>query len=175
MAAQVSSVSRPLRKALIGGLMSVSLFFSVAGTGWAEPNNHRFTVVSHDGTTRSVASGTINAVGTASFQSDVQFPVAGQSFSGTSTQTYPEGSLNFTFQGVFDSVSFNPAACIVIDTATGTFQVTGGSGAYQGASGSGSFSETDIVVLQRTAEGCGAPIHFTAIVHNTGQLSVTSS
>lgn len=156
-------------------IAGVGLLGASGGTAWAQPNNQRFTVISRDGSTRAVASGEINAIGTASFQSDVKFPVPGRSFSGTATQSYPAGSVSLAFQGVFNSVSFNAATCVVSDTATGTFRVTGGLGAYQGASGSGTFRETDIVVLQRTPQGCGQPVHFTAIVNDAGHVSLSGA
>jgi hypothetical protein len=85
--------------------------------------------------TPGAASGTVVATG----------PVTGQ---GTFTQTpgdvfeiivdLPEGSLFLLFEDTSRAVDNNERGCVVQFSGTGTVVVTGGTGAFSGASGSGS-------------------------------------
>ena len=86
---------------------------------------------------------------------------------GTETQTQretPEGQVNYVTLHFKDGtvslvarekygVRLNRRACTGTPTGDGTFTITGGTGAYQGASGKGTLTVGGLVMAQRTKTG----------------------
>lgn len=99
------------------------------------------------GTPRTVvAAGAINDVGTV-----VQGPSA--PFQANPTWVFPDGSLtvHIAYTATTDD---NDAACVFASFLTGTWQITGGTGAFTGASGGGTFSGPNTTYRTRTVDGC---------------------
>ena len=113
---------------------------------------------------------------------------------GTETQTYvdtPDGeAVQFTWHfrtGTVTGVavedydlSFDPISCTAKATGTGTWTITGGTGAYAGATGSGTFVEHGNLVGARDRNGvCQGPDSgvtpklSASNLHGTGNASLS--
>ena len=85
---------------------------------------------SREGTPATVvASGPIHAKGTDTVVSDTQ-----------DTLAFPAGTISLTHHPKTDGDSFDPVTCLFRFRERGTYQITGGTGAYAGASGSGRYT-----------------------------------
>jgi hypothetical protein len=69
--------------------------------------------------------------------------------------------------------SFNPQSCTGTFTERGTFQITGGTGKYKGATGSGTYDARGTFVGTQTPDGCSdAGSTFVAFVNAKGTATV---
>lgn len=159
-------------------VISVVAAVAVGVLAWAGPaaaypaGNQRFTVIfsgAEEAPGRVVASGVVNGVGT-----DV---TVSQDDSTTVDEiTFPgQGTLFVTIN--FDpgpEPSFDSRSCVSRFSGTGTLTVTGGTGRFVGASGTGSVSLKGIFVGRRTAQGCseeGGRSFVVATVNGTLHLA----
>lgn len=101
-----------------------------------------------------IAVGPIQGRGTERFISEGPGPEPGTVVT-TVELVFPDGSvvLAVTLTG---EMRFNERACIAFNTARGTWVITGGTGAYMGASGQGTVEARNILSGRRTPEGCPA-------------------
>jgi hypothetical protein len=88
--------------------------------------------------------------------------------------TFGTGSITLTSVDPPNIFQFNPATCVARISGTGPYTVTNSTGAYRGASGSGTFTVVGAIVYGRTAQGCsfepsGPPV---VVVIATGPLSI---
>lgn len=87
--------------------------------------------------------------------------------------TLPTGTLELTVTNVEHSSQFNQQACVFRFTETETFTITGGTGAYAAATGSGTDVLQGVFVLPRSADGCDRSQERGVIVARaTGTASV---
>ena len=119
-----------------------------------------------------IAAGVANGVG---FDETIaQDPHPDGSETDTDRITLPGGTITILDTDPPDTATFNPLTCTATLAVAGApYTVVGGTGAYAGASGSGTFSARGLVVFGRTATGCTDDIVvFFADVRLTGTLSV---
>lgn len=132
--------------------------------------NQHFTVVSAGppGAARTViASGVFNSVGTEVIESNP--PGASRV-----RWIFPEGTVFVTTTYTADIV-LDPVTCLRTITLSGTWEVTAGTGVFSGASGSGTFSGPNRILLTRTPEGCATPpVFLVQLFQFTGHLSLGS-
>ena len=102
------------------------------------------------------ASGVVNAVGTDQFAPSQPGDPANVD---RDTFIFPDGTLSSEVTKQVDEVT-PTGPCTVALTMAGTFQITGGTGAYQGAQGAGTFSQHGI--------GVGAPLPGGGCSHDQG-------
>ena len=119
---------------------------------------------------RVVAIGVINAQGTAQQVSVQQNPDG--SFTGVNIYTFPAGSVIVQFTGRPTSFQFDPVRCITSFAVSGTFTIIGGTGAYAGASGSGTFTSEGQSILRRTVSGCSPPSYEVTKVLDVGTINL---
>ncbi|MCA1695437.1 MAG: hypothetical protein LC749_12280, partial [Actinobacteria bacterium] len=82
--------------------------------------------------------------------------------------TFPRGTITIVDTDPADIFHFDPVSCTARLFGSGPFKVAGGTGAYAGARGSGTFSANGVVVFSRTPSGCSAePRSFVAVVTAT--------
>ena len=149
---------------LVGGL---------AGSASAVTGSQRFTLTFTGGDTGKVfAAGVLNASGTDIQLSSTDNPDG--SSSGVDRFVFPQGTLTVTHFENPGEFSFNPRSCVGRFSFTGTFTVTGGTGAYAGATGSGTDVGSGIFVVKRNPDGsCSEEEAFSnVVVRATGTLSV---
>ena len=91
--------------------------------------------------------------------------------------TFPQGMLFLTVTPTGSGLQFDPQACLISGPIFGTYQITGGTGQFTGASGGGTFQGTDYVLLARDAQGrcSGPPLAVYQVIENHGTINLPSS
>lgn len=123
-----------------------------------------------------VTTGPIHGVGTDSVVAHVD------NADGTSTDTdrfdLPDGQVELTDTYTAD-ISFDPHSCRYTIAVTGTYRISGATGAFTGATGGGTFRGHGLIVTGRDRSGaCLAldavtrPIAYTEIVRGTGTTTL---
>ena len=117
---------------------------------------------------RVVASGVVNGVGT-----DVFRPSGEGGPNSYSTYVFRAGTLSITTTATAFDVRPLGSSCVATFTATGTWEVTGGTGAYQGATGHGTLTVRGTMASARTPDGCsGTDGTSHGVIRETGQISL---
>jgi hypothetical protein len=118
-----------------------------------------------------VAVGPIQGRGYVQFVSEGPGPEPG-TFVTTTEHVFPDGSVFVTVTSTGE-MRFNEHACIAFNTGRGTWVITGGTGAYTGATGQGTFASRNILSGERTPDGCPAePDHLISNVRLVGTVTV---
>ncbi|MDQ4098164.1 MAG: hypothetical protein M3144_09890 [Actinomycetota bacterium] len=88
--------------------------------------------------------------------------------------SFPQGQLFLTITPTGSALSFDPQTCVIAGPIFGTYQVTGGTGQFSGASGGGTFEGTTYILLQRDSQGrCfGPPAAVYQVIRNPGTISL---
>lgn len=121
-----------------------------------------------------VTNGVANSVGYESLVSQGPGPSPG-TFVATSQFVFPDGSYNVAISGVVEGVrAFGPDDCYVTVDVSGTYELDGGSGVFNGMTGTGTFSGHNTVFGTPTDGGCS--LEGAMLVSNLkGSGPVTSS
>ena len=151
----------------------------LSGTALAETGRQRFHITYAgpfsfaDPPERDLtASGPIHGRGYERFISEGPGPEPGTGVT-TTELVFPEGSVFLTVTATAET-RFNPRACIGFNRASGEWVVTGGTGAYTGATGQGTFEGSNILSAKRTADGCPAePDRLTSNLRLVGMVTVS--
>jgi len=149
----------------------------IPGSAMAQTaSNQQFTIIrAGAGPALVVARGVINAVGTETDNARQVPP--GHPF--VSTSTFPQGELfaTVTYDGP-PNVIFNPTTCETQVELTDHFVVTGGTGNYTDAKGSGTDTVHVIEIAGRDSTGSclgpkSRPIFELTIIRSTGNITLT--
>jgi hypothetical protein len=123
---------------------------------------------------RVIATGPISGVGTSQTVSSGE----GKRHTDKEEMTFPKGKV-FITDTATDTFSFDPRSCIGTFTSKGPYKITGGTGAFTGAKGSGTFQVQGHVVGPRQADGTCAPpesgqqpVSFTGSVRANGTTTL---
>lgn len=98
-----------------------------------------------------VASGPIRGVGSVVLGQETVGP--GGTLTATTTWVFPEGSVFVTLTLTYRQ-SFDSRRCVATNQFRGTWRITGGTGRYAGATGSGTVSGSISAYYTRAAGGC---------------------
>ncbi|MDQ4071125.1 MAG: hypothetical protein M3203_16890 [Actinomycetota bacterium] len=143
-----------MRRTMAAVAVAVALSIG-AGVGPATaqtaPNQHVKITFAGGYTGVAVATGVINAVGTAQEQSTLN---PDGSFFGTLTFRFAFGTVVAPFTGQVTSLHVDPRTCTGRFTTAGTFTISHGTGLYSGIRGHGSFTEEGTFNSLPTAGGC---------------------
>jgi hypothetical protein len=136
----------------------------VALPAGASTGTEHFTILSNDpaedATAIVIANGPVHARGT-----DITVSNTNDRF------VFPDGNLKLhhsTTAGTSKD-TFDPTTCYSTHTERGTFVITRGTGAYKGATGSGTYR------LKVAVVGCdenSPPEYFSLVVHAVGDLTI---
>lgn len=160
-----------MRKKITGVLMGAAMLVGMAGTASAATNNQQFTIAARfgpDNTTscQVVATGPIHGTGTCTI-TDV---------SNTVTLVHivlPGGTVDLRAKQFNGTDNFNQRACVDQFTFQERFTILGGTGAFAGATGSGTDTGSGVFTAPRTNKGCdqnqGSGF---AVVTATGHVSL---
>jgi hypothetical protein len=152
-----------VRKGLFAVMTACVALASLSGIAWAQtafPQTFVVYAAGPPGTPRTVVGvGAINGVGTVIIGGSQPGP--GGSFIQQTTWVFPEGSLFVTLTYTSTDTS-DQQSCYSRSHLTGTWQITGGTGRYAGATGSGTISGPNSTYFTRTAEGCTSTPYFVA-------------
>jgi hypothetical protein len=121
--------------AAVGVLFGVAGIYGSASAGThAKPNAQKWLVLTSPGQpTRVIATGTVNAVGTVVDHLTLK---PDGTFDNLATQNFPKGKLFYHGAGKF-KITVDQPTCTGKGDVVGPFNITGGTGAYKGASGKG--------------------------------------
>jgi len=98
-----------------------------------------------------VATGTIDSIGEEKFIDQVPSP---EGFLVRTNFVFPEGTIGVALSSDFTQEPFGPGGCSSRNALSGTYEVTGGTGAFSGASGTGTFAGLNIIIGKPSADGC---------------------
>lgn len=144
---------RQARRIILTAVVAALAVTAFPGAALAQTGNQRFVSVTagHPGGARTVvAAGVINGVGTEVIESNPPGIV-------TLRWIFPDGTLFVTGSYTFD-VHVDPRTCLRTVALAGTWEITGGTGRFEGATGSGTFSGSNRILGTRAADGsCGPP------------------
>jgi hypothetical protein len=119
-----------------------------------------------------IAAGTINDVGIVETESHTVNPDDG-SVVVLNRFVLRGGTLLVTFRG---QATLTPTSgCVTRTAIDGTFEVTGGTDRYLGASGGGTFKDRGTLVASRGLAGCSEDGLFRATIRATGTISAPSA
>jgi hypothetical protein len=112
-----------------------------------------------------VASGVVNGAGT-------DRPV--DQLPGADRITLPGGTITVVTSTPPGGVTFDPRSCVArVDFTNGSYVVVGGTGAYQGASGGGTYAARAVEIFKRTRAGCSSePLSLVATFTLSGPLTL---
>lgn len=87
--------------------------------------------------------------------------------------TFPAGTTFNTLTVLENHIAFDPASCVARVTGRSRLDITGGTGAYEGATGGGEVTFQAIAIGRHTAAGCslaGASTYAFAHISGTSSL-----
>ncbi len=104
------------------------------------------------------STGSVVATGTFTGRGTVVTPEGQRPTPFPAVFTFPQGTLFQTISPTGNRLQFDPRSCVLSGPIFGTYQVTGGTGQFVGASGSGTFRGQVFVRFGRNAQGqCVGP------------------
>ena len=151
--------------------MLAAVIMAGAGPAWAAVTGaeqltlvFRYPVSGPPFVGTAAATGPVNGAGTVSVSPD-----------GTGSVSLAQGTLRFTRTTLLVQVATDPQTCIETIAKTGTLQVTGGSGVFDGDTGSGTSIARSVLLLPRNPDhSCDfetAPIGGVQVVQAEVHLS----
>jgi hypothetical protein len=94
----------------------------------------------------------------------------------TDTVTFANGTFKLVHKQTGGSQHFNPTTCLLTATATATYTIGDGTGAYKGISGSGKATVSILGVGARSSTGkCSksqAPVAFHQVINASGPVTL---
>jgi hypothetical protein len=154
-ASKGQDVNLKSRMAVLGVALMIGATFVGASSASATDNAQR--IQAHfsghggvDNPTMVNASGPVSGIGYATQVDTGEAPDGG---TGVVTLHFAHGDLVADFNEFNFQMKFNPMACAAGTTSQGTMTVTGGTGAYAGASGALTFTTSGQIVGERGARG----------------------
>jgi hypothetical protein len=133
---------------------------AVSGT-----ENFQMMTTSASGSLSVIASGVFTAPGT-----DQENPKAG-----TSKFMFPNGTVSLKHSPGKGTQSVNPKTCLVTINFHGTYTLTGGTGAYSGITGGGTYKLSILGIVARSGGKCSQskpPLAFHQVINATGTASL---
>ena len=135
-----------MRRMLVSAALGGAALLALAGPASAVTGDQTFVVFGTDPLAPTVvASGPIAGIGT-DIESETE---------PSGSFVFPEGSVQVDHPPTSGERGFIESACVGVERFVGTYSLEGGTGDYADASGGGTYSGTDVVVLSRTPDGCG--------------------
>ena len=154
--------------ATLGALCVLAALGSPASAD--QDNSQRWVVLTRPGgPTEVIATGTVNAIGTVV---DTLYLFPDGTFDNYAIQSFPAGKLYYHGQGTYE-LSVNARTCIGKGDVVGPFEITGGEGAYAGATGGGVALISLTFFFERTRTGCSqVPQRIYAVARAFGTLEI---
>ena len=150
---------RGVAKAVTGAVMLAVTVVGFQETALAETGRQRFHITyagpfdpADPPARRLTAMGPIEGRGIDLLISQGPGPEP-NTFESAGQMVFPEGTLFLAYTGTFE-FRFNARACRATTTVSGSWVITGGTGAYTGATGQGTFEGRNILTGERTPDGC---------------------
>jgi hypothetical protein len=93
----------------------------------------------------------------------------------TAKLTFPTGTVSLKHSPGKGSQTFNPKTCLLTINFHGTYAFTGGTGAYSGITGSGTYKLSILSIAARSGGKCSQskpPLAFHQVINATGTASL---
>ena len=149
-------------------LAAAIAMLALAGPALAVSGTQRFTVLLGGDVEPVIAAGLVSGVGVLETDSHELNPEDG-SVMVVNRFIFDDGALLVIFRG---RAQLEPVAnCVTRTAIDGTFEVTGGTGQYERATGGGTFTDRGTFVADRTPEGCSDDGVFRAVIRATGTIT----
>ena len=162
-------------KRLVVGMVALVAVLGGAGTAVAaESAAQTFVLYQAPGEANFTvyASGPIRGVGTDFLLEEGVEPATGRTQRRTET-VFPGGSTFNTLTVLENSLTFDARTCVARITGRSHLDVTGGTGGYEGVTGSGEVAFQAISVAERTPDGCSRTTARTyAVAYITGTATL---
>lgn len=146
-------MTKTLLAAVSAGLVLLSLAVTASAATTRSQTFSVYAAGPPDTTRTVVASGPITGIGSVVVGQDVAGP-KGTRIANT-TWVFDDGSVFVTLTYTFRS-SFDSRSCVARSYLRGTWRITGATGQYAGATGSGTFSGPNDGYYTPTASGCSS-------------------
>jgi hypothetical protein len=94
---------------------------------------------------------------------------------GTSKFTFPTGTVSLKHSPGTGSQSLNPKTCLLTISLHGTYTFTGGTGAYAGITGGGTYKLSILGIAARSGGKCSQslpPLAYHQVINATGTASL---
>jgi hypothetical protein len=159
----ISAITATAAAAVMGGagLAAASTHSAVSG-----PENLQFMTTSATGNPSVIAHGSV-------------FTAAGVDHENPKTNTgtlvFPNGSVTAKHSAGQGTQSFNRKTCLLTVNFHGTYQITGGTGAYAGITGSGKYQLHILAIGAKSGGKCTQsqpPVAFHQVINATGTASL---
>ncbi len=157
------------KRGILSMLAAVMATLALAGPALAASGTQRFTVLLGDDVEPVIAAGVVRGVGTLETDSH-QFNPGDGSVVVRNRFIFEDGTVAVTFRG-HAQLQSGPN-CVTRTAIDGTFEVTGGTGSYEGATGGGTFTDRGVLVGRRGPEGCSEEGLFRAVIRATGTITL---
>lgn len=157
-----SAVTVAAAATVIGG---AGLAAASTHTGASGTENFQMMTTSVSGSPSVIASGLFTAPGT-----DHEHPKTN-----TATFVFANGTVNVKHSPGTGTQSFNPNTCLLTINFHGTYQLTGGTGAYQGITGSGNYKLGILAIGAKSGGKCSKtlpPVAFHQVINASGTASL---
>lgn len=120
-------------------------------------------------TSRVIANGVVNAVGTERFDPDIE-----GDDSSYQTFVFPSGDISARATAEQLDLRIDPRSCLGILTENGREDIIGGTGAYLGAQGTGRLTAKGPVTAERNPDGsCDeSRLRYVLVIRYTGTLRI---
>jgi hypothetical protein len=158
-----SAVTAAAVATVIGG---AGLAVASTHTGVSGTENFQMMTTSGTGSTASViASGVFTA------------PAVDHEHQATNTATFTfsNGTISLKHSKGTGTQQFNPATCLLTINEHGTYTLTGGTGAYAGITGNGTYKLSILGIGARSGGKCSQslpPVAFHQVINATGPVSL---
>lgn len=160
-----------MKRVALSLLVAVVVFIGLPAPAWAQQGNQRFVGISR---VPGAPTGTVYASGPISGVGTFVFPQGPGALAGQ--LIFEDGTVFMTIVPNPSVIDSNPQACLVRVGLSGTSQITGGTGQYVGATGSGTYTGRALVLLARGPGGeClqeAEPRTSIGVVKHTANVSV---
>jgi hypothetical protein len=127
----------------VAAVAVLALMGSAGPAAAATTGRQTFSIVSQNDKATVTASGPVSGTGKDVVVND-----------NTDRFVFSKGNVTVVHTPGSSHESFNPQSCTATFSERGTFQVTGGTGKYKGATGNGTYDARGTFVGTHTAEGC---------------------
>jgi hypothetical protein len=164
-----------MRKIITSAAVAAAAAALLGGTGMAAASSHAaasgtesfqmMTTSATSPTASVIASGVFTAAGTTNPNAKGD----------NATFVFPTGTVSLKHSAGTGKQSLNPKTCLLTVNEHGTYKLTGGTGAYAGITGKGTYKLSILAIAARSGSKCSeskAPLAFHQVIDATGPVSL---
>jgi hypothetical protein len=160
------SISFAIAAAATTAATASALWLAVPAGAASVSGTENFQIMTTSATAKTaslIATGVFTAGGTASTSGKV------------STFAFPTGTFKVAHSKGTGPQTFNPKTCLLTVSQKGTFALSGGTGAYKGISGKGTYKLSILAIAARVGGKCSMkkpPVAYQQVIKATGTVKL---